>query len=466
MPLQMLPRTFCLSILIQTAGNEHNFVGFDPRGVNNSGPNLSCFSGQDGTARLYDEDFGWTTDVNDPKALMRTWKDAGAFGDWCSQTHSGANSTAKYANTVATATDMLHYTELLAKSKGENPAESKLWYYGASYGTVLGSTFAALFPDRIGRMALDGVVDLEDYYQGRWQSNLPDADAAVGAFFTDCFNAGSSACDFWDSSAEAIEARFHAVMDKLAEEPMIVTNASVVAYPVVVTIEAFKGLLTSVPYQPTDFFPFLGRVLAQLEEGNAWRVARAVGLGRRSDQCSNEGIDDIQDVEPRQFIACTDANGRFNLSTFESFREHVELLVDESKYLGESWAAGTSVNCRNLNIRAPESQVFNGIPSANNTSTPILFLSTTLDPVTPLRAAEKMVKRFGGARLLVQDTVGHTTTAEASICTSNYIKQYLKDGSLPEEGVVCDAEAHPFKPTNATTASAEAITVLRKRHHV
>jgi pimeloyl-ACP methyl ester carboxylesterase len=34
----------------------------------------------------------------------------------------------------------------------------KLDYYGASYGTYLGQTYATIFPDRVGRMVLDGNV--------------------------------------------------------------------------------------------------------------------------------------------------------------------------------------------------------------------------------------------------------------------------------------------------------------------
>ncbi|KAJ4294006.1 hypothetical protein N0V90_007695 [Kalmusia sp. IMI 367209] len=450
----------------QIIGTDHNIIGFDPRGVNNSGPDLSCFPGQKGTFNLYDKEFGYPTNVNDTKALKETWIEAGGFGDWCSQVHSNENSTAKYANTVATATDMLRYTELLAESKGEDPADSQLWYYGASYGTVLGSTFATLFPNRVGRLILDGVVDAEDYYQGKWQANLPDADEAFTTFFNYCFEAGNEACAFWDSSVDAIQARFQAVVDKITEEPIIVTNRSAVQYPIVVTIRTFKYVLAQMVYFPNANFPLLARILAGLEQGDGALLAQIARAGVRTDECSTPNIDDVPDIEPGHFIACTDSNGRFNLSTFEAFEAHAELLVDESAYLGDAWAAATSVNCRSLNIKAPESQILTGTPSSNSTSNPILFLSTKLDPVSPLRAAEKMAKRFGGAHLLVQNSVGHTTTSAASTCTWEHVKRYVRDATLPEEGTVCEADEVPFRARNSSTPTDVLLSILAKRHLV
>lgn len=38
---------------------------------------------------------------------------------------------------------------------------------GFSYGTALGATVAAMFPDRMDKVVLDGVLNIDQYYSGR-----------------------------------------------------------------------------------------------------------------------------------------------------------------------------------------------------------------------------------------------------------------------------------------------------------
>ncbi|KAH8723284.1 hypothetical protein GQ44DRAFT_728781 [Phaeosphaeriaceae sp. PMI808] len=362
-------------------GTQNNIVSFDPRAVNNSGPDLSCFPGQHHTQLLYDDRSYDATDVNDTNSLVETWARAGAFGEWCTKVHSASNSSAKYVNTVATATDMLHYSELLAKSKGEDPSKSQLWYYGVSYGTVLRSTFASLFLDRVGRMILDGVVDGEDYYNGKRASNLPDADAAIDTFFKYCYEGGPDQCSFWAESPEAIKTRYNAVIEKLKARPLVVTDEMLVMYPTIITYTDYKTTLLQMPYGPSEYYPIFADTLADLENGDAGLLAELSGRGIRKESCSKYA-NKYGDVEPPIFISCIDANGRYNLTDYDKWVDHVNQLVSQSHYLGEVWATA-ALSCRSLNIRAPESQTFNGPPSASNASNPILFMSATIDPVTP-----------------------------------------------------------------------------------
>ncbi|ORX97553.1 TAP-like protein-domain-containing protein [Clohesyomyces aquaticus] len=444
-----------LPYFIAAGGSQNNYVGFDPRGVNNSGPDLSCFPGRHGTNNLYERELGLPPDVNDPRTLVEQWSRAGAFGEWCSQVHSSGNSTAKYANTVATATDMLHYTELLAKSKGEDATKSKLWYWGVSYGTVLGTTFASLFPSRIGRMVVDGVVDGEDYYAGKWEANVVDADAAVQSFFTYCHDAGASNCPLWASSPSAIESRYHDIIDTLKSRPALVNTPELSDFPTIVTYRDYQNIFLSTLYAPDVYFPILAQGLLALESGNASVIARFTGTGIRPEKCDLPTARSARDLEPLPFIACADANGRYLLNDYDAYVNHVRILANSSHYVGEAWSF-LALDCRKLNIRAPSSQVLpdGTYPSASNTSSPLLFVSNTIDPVTPLRSARKMAARFGGAGLLVQDAVGHSSQSTASDCTYEALTKYFANATLPAKDTICKPNGLPFQ--NGTMAAAGA----------
>jgi hypothetical protein len=61
----------------------------------------------------------------------------------------GQNETGLFISTPLVAQDMLTYAEAEHRSAGKPEADAKLWYYAVSYGTVLGATFASLFPGHV-----------------------------------------------------------------------------------------------------------------------------------------------------------------------------------------------------------------------------------------------------------------------------------------------------------------------------
>jgi pimeloyl-ACP methyl ester carboxylesterase len=448
--------TSSLDQLLDRFGMENNLVSFDPRGVAYSGPSVSCFPGKSGTMNLYEKNLFDVIDVDDERSLREAYARTSAFGEFCNRAHSAQNDTSKYANTVATATDMLRYTEVLAESKGQVPSDSELWYYGISYGTVLGTTFAALFPDRVGRVIVDGVVDGEDYYNGYWRANMFDADASIEYFFETCYKAGKNgSCSFWDESPEAIEERYHAIMDNVAAHPIPIVDGDT---PGIIREGDIKNLVRNVPYGPLDYFPLLAQALTELETGNTSLLQQFLAAGRLPQDCSAPSATK-ENFESTFFIASIDVNGTYNM-TYDAWVEQANFLYNQSHFLGEAWASTVSVTAHSLKIRAPASQVFEGYPSANSTKNPLLFVSTRIDPVTPLAGAKKMVARFDGAGLLVQDSVGHASFSSPSKCTYGHLQQYMKDASLPDEGTVCEADIHPFEDVSNP---GESSRMLRKR---
>jgi pimeloyl-ACP methyl ester carboxylesterase len=75
---------------------------------------------------------------------------ASAFAQQCASIiGSEEYSIGRFVSTASVARDMLHIMEKLG--------EEKLKYWGFSYGTFLGVTFASIWPDKVRRVVLDGM---------------------------------------------------------------------------------------------------------------------------------------------------------------------------------------------------------------------------------------------------------------------------------------------------------------------
>jgi len=148
---------------------KYDVVGFDPRGVAHSNP-VKC---QDDAAKneLLSEDFDYSTDAG-IAAAEAAYK---AMGAACA-----ANSGALLAHvdTVSVARDL----DVLRSALGDET----LSYLGFSYGTLIGATYAGLFPTHVGRMVLDGALDpaLDSAALGLGQA--AGFESALRAYVTDC----------------------------------------------------------------------------------------------------------------------------------------------------------------------------------------------------------------------------------------------------------------------------------------
>ena len=115
-----------------------------------------------------------------------------------------------------------------------------------------------------------------------------------------------------------------------------------------------------------------------------------------------------------------------------------------------------------------------------NTSFPLLYLSNTLDPVTPLGAAVKMALKFQDAGLVEQKSMGHCTMAATSLCTVKKIKEYFTQGKVPRAPIPgrdqgtgdwerCEALEKPFKPIDESvlfSAGSEELTIAEAAKRV
>lgn len=162
-----------------------DIVSFDPRGVGATTPAFICFP--DAAQRM-----SWNI-ASDAEGLLGSsstafelmWARKHALADACYSQMAvdeiGEHALGAHMNTPIVAMDMKAIVEALSRfrtkslSGGQNHTQSlevesvdKIQYWGFSYGTLLGETFAAMYPNLVGRMVLDGVVDADRHYAGKF----------------------------------------------------------------------------------------------------------------------------------------------------------------------------------------------------------------------------------------------------------------------------------------------------------
>ena len=425
-----------------------DIIGFDPRGVNNTTPGFSCFPSiaAQKTWELQDEAEGMLG--SSPTSFSRKWQRALALNPGCSEallTPPAGEDEAlgQHLNTPPVVRDMLEITERHAQwreKQGQtaqhlhdithghdpkhqiatrtrwNPGRERLLFWGRSYGTVLGTTLATMFPDRISRMVLDGVVDVDRYYSGKGISPVRDADAIFDRFGVYCDLAGPAACPLYQvgGSPSTIEETFLA-LDARIYNTSVPVLASSTHGPEIITWTDVRTLLRMALYQPLLMFPILAQALGRLQHGDA-SVMVDFKQNRRSSsactadsQCQRLGPWSAACLDPREnepyastAIMCSDAEYLSHVPQ-PQFWSLWEELKRESQMVGDYWAS-MAMSC--VGWRSQSKWKPPAVLMANHTSHPLLLVSNVLDPVTPLINAQKMSRNFPGSAVLQQDAEG------------------------------------------------------------
>jgi pimeloyl-ACP methyl ester carboxylesterase len=131
-------------------GQEFDFVGFDPRGISETTPNIDIWT-SDEEHELYLRNFFTTYDISQESwpVLPGRLKNITAFN---ARIKDRAGDVIQHVTTDNVARDMLSIVEAHGRDK--------LQYYGVSYGSALGSIFASMFPDKIERLLIDGMMEI------------------------------------------------------------------------------------------------------------------------------------------------------------------------------------------------------------------------------------------------------------------------------------------------------------------
>jgi pimeloyl-ACP methyl ester carboxylesterase len=406
-----------------------DIVGFDPRGVGESAP-VHCFASPAESAAFFATVPRVPVGAAEEAALLRSYED---LGRGCGERNA---SLLPHLSTFNVAQDL----DRLRQAVGD----PRLTYWGVSYGTYLGATYANLFPDRIRAIVLDGVINPPSYTSFdhgdgdifgpdttsflRILSNQGSADT-FGAFLEECAAAGVARCAFAGPSAAATRARFDALMDRLRTSPAILIGP---AGTLTVTYSFVLDSVFQLLYQPPTW-PILAQALQHLDEGDTVGFLTALeGFG------GPPPTEYRNPFEARPASNCVDTDNPADPARYPAMARAAD---ERTPDFGVLW---TYVALPCAYWPAQDADRYRG-PWDAPTSVPILLLSRRFDPATPHSGAVAASHTLANARLLTIDGWGHGYyLAGRSTCADDAAAAYFIAGQLPAAGTICPEDARPF----------------------
>lgn len=385
----------------QTIGTDwlrSNFqvVAFDPRGVGESTA-VKCSSVQLKDEVLYgisDFPFGSDQDIEYAEQAMAD------FAASCQETGPSVG----YFNTQQTARDMELIRQLLGAEK--------LNYLGFSYGTELGATFIALFPQSVGRFVLDGAVDPTMDPATKLIGQMRGFDNALRAYLEDCLP--DLFCPFYGDVDSALEQISNFLLER-----------------------------ESVPL-PTDFDRELGisatlaGVIVTLYSERSWvYLSQAFEEAFDGDGTTFMWLADFyNDRDPKggYLTNINEANYAINCaddSQFSVSEEKNEEIMAASPVFGKYFSYPAD-SC----IGWPKGRGMEKLNYAQDLQIGPLIIGTTGDPATPYEQAVSLAELLDGAKLITLKGEGHTAYGQNS-CINTLVDSYLAGDDLGTGNLTC-----------------------------
>ncbi len=385
-------------IVSESLLERYDLVGFDPRGVGDSTP-VTCLSDAETDTFLAAD--GSPDTRAEEQRLVDLAKE---FGERCAE-RSG--DLLGHVSTVEAARDI----DVLRAVLGDD----RLNFLGKSYGTYLGATYAGLFPDRVGRLVLDGALDPKLTSAALNEGQAIGFEGALTAFVEDCVR--RSGCPLPDGRAQALAAveRLLADIDRRpldAEEGRPLTQGL-----------AMLGLAFGL--YDKGFWSGLRQGLDEAMEGDGSTLLVFADLYASRDR---SGRYQGNSMAAQYAVNCLD---RAEGSDIAALRSTADGLEKEAPIFG-AYLMWSSLPCGFWPVPVTgESQAVRaeGAP-------PIVVVGTTRDPATPYAWAEALADQLASGRLLTFEGDGHTAY-HGNRCIDRAVDRFFLEGKAPADGTRC-----------------------------
>ncbi|MDR0504972.1 MAG: alpha/beta hydrolase [Bifidobacteriaceae bacterium] len=379
----------------------YDIVGFDPRGVGLTMP-VKCLEDQE-----LGEFVEWLPRGDADTAIPEAHVLADGFAQACLEQTGEALG---FIDTRSTARDM----DVIRAALGDE----KLNYVGYSYGTFLGALYAQEFPERVGRMVLDGAVNPLKTSEQDSAEQMGAFEQALEHYVQDCLD--STDCPLNGTVEQAVD-QIRELIAGLVEQPLSTS---------------FDGRELS------DAMALMG-VLAALYSQDAWPM-----LTLSLDQALNQADGTALLVLADTYYERDSATGAFQTNMFEAFtaiscldkpvdarRQAIDaadqLMLEASGTFGPYFRLG-AIGCAEW----PYPAAFQPQAISAPTADPIVVVGTTGDPATPYADAKALTEQLESAVLVTYEGEGHTSFGQGG-CVDEPVGDYLVGGKVPAEGFTC-----------------------------
>lgn len=380
-----------------------DIVGFDPRGVGSSSA-IRCASRDEELDK-----FLYKYEVDDLERGSDEWLDASReqwreLGGACLE-HSG--ELLGYVDTTSAARDL----DLLRAILGDE----QLHYLGYSYGTLLGASFAELYPDRAGRLVLDGALDPATSLDDVIEFQSVGFENALRAYLESCLDGAT--CPF-RGTAEAGMQRVASLMSQLDRSPLRASDGRLLGSGTM-----FTAII--LPLYAADTWSYLDELFASVFNGDP---EFAFILADAYNDRDGEGNYLNNSSESFWAINCLDYS---NTVTNEEVRASTDRLIAVSPLFGPYM--GYDVSCDGWPYRATRERSPIHAPGAP----PILVIGTTGDPATPYEWAVNLADQLESGQLITYDGEGHTAYNKSNRCVDDAVDDFFINGTLPSPNLQC-----------------------------
>lgn len=372
----------------------YDLVGFDPRGVAASA-GVRC-RGDEAQEKAYRE-VDMTPDTAAEEAAFIA--DARDFGAGCDRL---SGTVLPHVGTANAARDM----ERIRRALGDR----KLSYFGISYGTELGGTYAHLFPGNVGRVVLDAVVDPTADSVGHARNQTTGFQRALENYLRDR-----------GQDPVAGTRRIAALLERMDTDPLPTASGRELGESLAVT-----GIVS--PLYSKSGWPALTAALD--EAGRTGRGDRLLALADSYNGRDENGHYDTRSHSQRA-ISCADAKARPTAAEARALLPEFRKL---SPVFGPFLAWDTAGWCAGWPVEGEHDTPEASAPGA----APILVIGTIGDPATPYEGARRMADELGEGVgvMLTNKGEGHGSYGE-SACVTSLVDAYFLEGEVPADGHTC-----------------------------